>query len=292
MGDGWVVVGPAGGVVEVWSSRRLPFEPKGAMVELRGAIRAAVAELSRAAGYRYRLAATYRSLAPGLVDAENILFYNVGTGAFGRPVAIHGERRFEDPPPPLDQAPGPYAHHHRYVANGVDTPTPWRVVQTACRWSAPLPNGAGDLSGVARTWRAIRQVMEQCGVVPDREPFAVRATIAGPGAVGLALLSSLKTVLDGIVAACHHHDGTDAFELASRIAEAGQMSMAEVQTLLSEARSSPLGERRLVHRFGKGVQWNPADDLLVMFDLEAIDAPSWTLSGELLTLDKSEGRSG
>src|SRR5207237_6008038 len=94
-GSDWWLEGPAGGMVEAWSVRRLPFEPTGALLELRSALRQALSSLTNRAGPGYRLSAVYRSVGTDLVDAENVLLYNVGAACFGRPMSVHVERRFE-----------------------------------------------------------------------------------------------------------------------------------------------------------------------------------------------------
>ncbi len=51
--------------------------------------------------------------------------------------------------------------------------------------------------------------------------------------------------------------------------------------------------RRLVHPRGRGVQWNPNDDLLVASEFSfADDAPEgeWRLSGKLLEVRKAGSR--
>lgn len=70
------------GVVEAWSERRLPFEPRGDSLRFRTALRVALTGLvaTRASGLRAEFASTSRDL----VDAENVLFYNVGASAFAR----------------------------------------------------------------------------------------------------------------------------------------------------------------------------------------------------------------
>lgn len=83
----------------------------------------------------------------------------------------------------------------------------------------------------------------------------------------VGLHSSMKALLDGIVASFHRHDGTgDVEELSSRVAGQLGSTPADVQRLLIEG-PAELGTRGLLHAFGREVQWNPADDLLVSVHL-------------------------
>jgi hypothetical protein len=66
--------------VEIWLHRRLPFEPKGEMRSARDDLQKALQRLVCPSGLV--LAATYSSADCSFCDVENILFYNVGSGAF------------------------------------------------------------------------------------------------------------------------------------------------------------------------------------------------------------------
>jgi hypothetical protein len=67
-------------VVELWSLKRLPFEPKDWLLDMRDSLRTAISQLI--VNDSSILSATYTSPIEELCDVENILFYNVGTGRF------------------------------------------------------------------------------------------------------------------------------------------------------------------------------------------------------------------
>lgn len=67
--------------VHAWSSRRLPFEPKGDMLAYREQLRAVLRALRPRPGQG--LIATYMSPDTAFVDVENAALYNVGAGAYG-----------------------------------------------------------------------------------------------------------------------------------------------------------------------------------------------------------------
>ena len=74
----FVVHGSDAGV-ERWSSQRLPFEPKGWMLEYRSALREALGRLDPARGPV--LIASFASTDRKPCDVENLLLYNLGLSA-------------------------------------------------------------------------------------------------------------------------------------------------------------------------------------------------------------------
>ncbi len=106
-------------------------------------------------------------------------------------------------------------------------------------------------------------------------------TIWGPGASRRSLPEATKSVLDGVVAACHRHDGTDGAELAGRVADRAGTDPTEVLGLLTSHGPAALGGRRLLHRFGEGVQWDPADERCVVADIGLAESREWWITGSL-----------
>ncbi len=77
--------------------------------------------------------------------------------------------------------------------------------------------GAPALSNVAAIWLSVSRVLTVLTELAPDQLFAADVTIWGPGATRRSLPGAIKSVLDGVVAACHRHDGTDASELAYRV---------------------------------------------------------------------------
>lgn len=109
-GEEWTVERTLDEVV-VRSDVRLPFQPKGSMLALRGAIRAAVGALV-ADSAESAMTATYASARRDFVDIENVLFYNVGTSVFGQPTRLVFAR--------VLPVVGDMPHEHRYRSGGSD----------------------------------------------------------------------------------------------------------------------------------------------------------------------------
>ncbi|MDQ6840198.1 MAG: hypothetical protein M3137_18165, partial [Actinomycetota bacterium] len=110
-------------VVAAWSTRRLPFEPKGWLLDLRSDLREAIRHLSPSGA----LHASYTSPDRSFSDLENVLFYNVGGAAFS-PLGLQTlsfERSFEEVTPAvsLDDT---VTHHYAYSSNGDPGWSRWR----------------------------------------------------------------------------------------------------------------------------------------------------------------------
>ena len=132
---GYLVAGPTAGrrEVELWSTRRLPFEPKGEALAMRQDLRAALRRLDAARGEV--LHAVYASAEDGFADVENVLLYNVGASALARAgrAGVRFERSRAVPAPVGTSLAA--RHHHRYALRppsaGSDC---WRRGATLAAW--------------------------------------------------------------------------------------------------------------------------------------------------------------
>lgn len=100
--------------VEGWAAGRLPFEPKGWLLDYRGALRRAIGGLDPTRGRV--LVGQFTSADTRPVDVENVLLYNLGLSTFShlRPDALLISRSFARPRPPPEGDVGTPVHHHRY----------------------------------------------------------------------------------------------------------------------------------------------------------------------------------
>lgn len=230
-----------GSVVEALSHARLPFEPQGRLVDFR------------------------RDLVRGrLSDIENILSYNLGTGAL-RAAAAHGlilERSFAASP----AAP----HHYRYEL--VADPWPWRCWRTTellagITLDAPLSLFTEPKAG--RWWLAARRGDIATRSTRSRPPaaYALSITVSPPAGWRGSLSELIKPLTDGIVSALHSHAGPvdRIVDRASSIDPT--LTAGELTALLAQSRPAPLGAVRLVTPRAAGVQWLPADDGIVALDV-------------------------
>jgi hypothetical protein len=248
------------------------------MTEFREALRAAIRDLANDAGPAYHLETAYSSEDRRLVDTENVLLYNIGSASFARPSSIRFWRDYDLP----DDNPGSaFTHHCSYATAGLSRTPPWTSGPPVCRWDFGLDRGSA-VASVAQVWLAAsRSAMTTTGFLPGQVPFAIDVTITGPAAGTRSLPGAMKTVLDGLISACHRHDSADLDELVRRLAVKTNASRAELQSRLANRSPSPLGAVRLLHRFGDGVQWHPADDRCVLATLRLVTGPFWRLSGSI-----------
>lgn len=278
-------VGPT--VVEAWSVVGLPFEPKGAARDFRDALRAALRGSLAGTGH---LHAIYGAAESGrLVDAENILFYNVGTACLRYLMAagVSFERTFERPPPPVDSGlPSAGLHHHRNEFGGSPVLQYWsRGDQLASFVDVPV----SSLAKPGPVWAAVRGHAEP----PLREsghvgPFIVDVSIGDAHREQQPSVADLvKPVLDGVISAYHSHEG-DGVHVAERLANLGLGDASHLQRALGNAAWNVLQSRVLVWPFGAaGVQWNPADDLCVAAHVWPVSVPldragpRWRLAGAI-----------
>ncbi len=247
--------------VEAWSVARLPYVPKGWLGDFRQHLRAAVATLSAEPGQV--LHAVYVSPDISTVDAENVLFYNVDPGRFAA-AARHGirfERAVAVPPPCPRQLVATPEHYHRYWLAPAAAPFRyWVASEPLLRWRGELPDAAA-VKRCGSVWHALkRRAPEVLSPPPALPRFGLRVTLTMPPHSTVRAVDAIKPLLDGAVAALHRHDGTAEAEVSRRLAVELGAAPAEVAGLLRADAGAVLGERRVVHLWGKAVQWNPADD--------------------------------
>lgn len=243
----------------------MPFEPKGEALVARDRVRAALRSMPASTA----LAAAYTSDALGLCDIENVLHYNIGPALLhhlcSRRISL--ERLFTPPAPAPSTA---QFHHHVRYRPGIH-PRAWSDGQLVAERRVLIPRGTQlDL---AHVWLHARRAAPTAPTTADLQPLALSLTIRAARASALHLGSALKGIVDGLVCSMHRHDGDDLAELAGRLASRlNDSAEAEEIGALLMARTAELGQRRLLWRRDTGVQWNPADDGLVVIEAELEDA--------------------
>lgn len=240
--------------VQFWSDVRLPFEPKGEVRAARDALHRALHGLTPTG----TLIANYASVDLQPCDVENVLLYNVGPAHFtalgARQVRL--ERSFDAPQ--LAPSGRHFAHHHWYSTEAA-ADSGWRRQLVGERvFSIPTPFRTSTV------WAAARAV-----ACAEEQPspsvhLALDVSFSVPPSSRLRLPSSMKALLDGVVASFHRHDGSgDSAMLVGRLSrQVGSLSAVDVHRLLYEGPAA-LGARALLRRLGEALQWNPADDRLV-----------------------------
>ena len=294
--DTYLLLGPEEdrNTVEVWSQSRLPFEPKGRLLEMHQSLRATLAKLKPGKEAILQVVYTSEQLDP--CDVENILLYNVGTGSF-RHLCERGlflERRTASVPPlPGYSSAAAFPHHHSY-STGSDPAVAscWKRGPVLASW-ADIPCRPLTSSTKPHTvWYLMKRSTLKLGSKESSLSgpagyYGISIQIGVPGEVKPNLAGIIKPLLDGTISAFHCHVGQDAPVVSQRIASRLGRDEGVIRSLLADLQGAVLGERRLVYPYGEGVQWNPADDRFMQVKVEISEAAvedGWTLSGEIYPL--------
>lgn len=249
---------PFSGPIEVFADKRLPFEPKGWLLDLRSAIGRSVEGLN--ASSSQVLYACYLSVDSSPCDAENVLFYNVGTSRFknASQFGLLFERGFDIPPSAPSGQSRP--HYQSYSLKSQSAaPERWVIGERLATWVAPLPM----LKEPARVWYAVRSRVVPANLLSSayQGPFGLDMELHVPGRTGLNVTSVMKPLLDGTISAFHSYEGLPPVEVLGRLARHLVVSESAIESALVNETGAILGARRLVVSRGEGVQWNPADEL-------------------------------
>lgn len=273
---------PLLGPIEVFSDRRLPFEPKGWLLELRSAISKSVGSL--VADAESILHATYVSSAGGHFDVENVLFYNVGAACFQK-ASSHGllfERGLGAPPQAPSGQMRPHYHSYSLQPRSI-APSMWMIGGTLATWSMEL----FDLQDPSRVWFETQRslALTDKGAEGFDGPFGLDIELQVPGRKGLNVASAMKPLLDGFISALHAYEGTPPEEVVRRLARRLDVDEQSIGRALSNPSGALLRPRRLVVPRGKGVQWNPADDLCHVCKIRVTyEAATCAVSGSAFSL--------
>lgn len=288
------VLRPAPGIVELWSTVRLPYQPRDWVLEMRNDLRRALRALAHTSGGH--LHAVYGAADDGaFVDTENVLLYNVASGAL-RPLmarSVTVERNYETPRPPDNGlADGASLHYHRYSEARGDTFEFWTPGKRLGAFT-DIPVDAID-DKPAPVWKAIRDFAAppaETATAPTRFLLSLHVTDTRKDKPANSLVDMVKPTLDGIISAYHCHEGSDGVVEALRLEEAGVGARATLRDQLLDRRWAALGPTRVVRpsKAAGRVKWYPADDFCVAAHIRLGTDSSvadghyarWRLSAEL-----------
>lgn len=277
-------------VVEAWSARLLPFEPKGRYLDLRKDIRDGIRALpENPDGVLHAICGTPQQPNEKW-DVENILFYNVGTSYFA-PLARRGvrfERSFSYPSPPQPLGTQNVAYH-RYTTASLDEEfTYWKSSQLLARWTnIEIPRLSAS-SKPASIWHRMAASSVEIVARPEAPPprFGLTVTIAAPASVRTVnSVDVLKPLIDGLVSSVQAHDG-EPDEISRRIAAELGIDCQTIAALLCRRDRALLDARQLVVLRAQGVMWQPDDRLLLAGEVRVHIHPGtqWLVSGALFEI--------
>jgi len=279
---------PNNNTVELWSTKRLSFEPKDWLLEMKKDLKTVLMQLKSIDDAI--LYAFYSSRLQEYCDVENILLYNVGSGPFAH-LCRKGlliERKFELPPDCPSQLSSAPLHYHYYgIADKDACSQDWESDYLSAKWkNVPCPPLIGDIKPHAIWYTMKKGIADTYNCIDSSTPFGIQVTINAPAITRLNLSQTIKPLLDGIISAFHSHDGSNMEEITERLSKLIKSSKEDTAELLADSRKAVLSQRRLLHPFRQGLQWNPADDICVTAKVLLDTDNDWSISGELYTVKR------
>ncbi|UJA19339.1 hypothetical protein HJD18_03380 [Thermoleophilia bacterium SCSIO 60948] len=271
--------------VEAWSDQRLPFEATGWKRTLRDELRTSIRSLRASTGEGVR--AIFSSESRELVDAENVLVYNLGASCF-RAIATASlaiERSFAAPPPDPDGR--RWRQHHRYL---VEPATAlhrcWTRSTTLGRFNAGDLEGLNESPKTSALWWAIKHgAIEPSAPLGRGELFGLEIELTSSRQVNLAAV--IKPIVDAAVVAFEAHaDPVSAAHVAPLLARTVPAETAQIERVLLDRSSAVLGVGSIVRPRRPSGQWNPADDRIAALRIthRATTATRAAVSGELFAV--------
>jgi hypothetical protein len=243
------------GSVEIWLNQRLPNvgHSNGRHCPARDDLRKALRRLAHQPGMLLSASYSASSADRSGCDVENVLFYNVGAGAF-ESITRNG-LRFERLRRPPELAPSglPFTHYHRY--GFIETPE--RPITKAATLFEFALDGISSSTKPHTVWWAASGVTVLSSA-PIKGRFELHVELAHPKIGNPS--SILKPLVDGIISAMHSESNID-LEAVQRLCAATGWRSDEVQARLRNPGCPVLGPRHLLGSYRDFVKWNPADDL-------------------------------
>lgn len=272
--------------IELWSTKRLQFEPKGWMKQMREELRDNLKEINPIQnGVLY--CSFFTREENTTFDVENVLLYNVGSGAFSKisTKQVFMERTFESSP--FIKNSSNLKHYHLYSYTKADNIFPfWKKDEIIFEWSGLQVSSLKDKPH--EYWYNMKklQTKKRYKSLVEDTPFGISINIGVPVSKTVNLIGICKPLLDGIISALHNYSGTEIDDMAMRLSSLLGKDKFEIANLLMGDQIAILESKEVVRRYQKGVQWNPSDDVCYQIQLTTFksNGANWEISGEVYTL--------
>ncbi len=283
---------PQNNTIEGRSVKRLPFEPKGWLIDFRDDLRTAIHSLQ--CHPRQILHAVYATSQSGFCDIENILFYNVGPGHFASlmTAGLRFERCYSYPGPPYPLS-APHLHYHRYTMEDTHGDfSGWQTSKLVAAWeNVEIPHSIGKITAT-NIWYRLRSRPLKTFHMPEHPlaQFGLSITVTVPNTSKATLAPLIKPIIDGVVSAFHVYRGAEIERISQWLGAELSQAPNEIADLLQQPDQAVLGGRRVVYPFRNFYKWDPADDLCLAAELflQAHAGKDWLLSGKLYELQYRE----
>lgn len=238
--------------VDLWVNARLTFDTTSSLPIAKNVLRQALTEMKPLPDRM--LTATLTTLDEQFFDVENVLIYNVGSGAFSAH-SQHGLcfKRIHAVPQrsPTGES---FAYHHRYEIVELPSVEP---NSERLRFGFPLRSFSSN-SKPHEIWYAAHENNLKSDLVIGG-PFEMTVTLHGPNPVK-NLASVIKPLLDGIISSFHTESKIDDHAV-HRLAEKTSWNPDDIALRLLNPARPLLGKRNLLSSYRNFVKWNPADEL-------------------------------
>lgn len=276
--------------IELWSSKRLPFEPKGWLFEMKDVLKKYLKLMKKEQGKI--LYANYKSLDHEFFDVENVLFYNVGSSAFTH-LNLKGlvfERQFNNAPLNSSHKGKEYNHYQSYfLVNEIIESNYWKEKDILAMWSSiPSPTLKSETKP-HDVWYKMKnspvEILKKCSPIE----YGIEIIINAPISSKLNITTAIKPLLDGIISVFNYHNGYEIDEVAKRLSNTLNESKEKIRKLLLDKNLSLFGSRNLIQPYRETFKWNPMDDNLLyvkVFVNYNNRFNEWTHSGKLFSLEK------
>ena len=232
----------------VKSNIRLPFEPKNDALKLKKEIRENLRKLDKDdCGILYAYLATSKK---EFFDVENVLFYNVGSGAFnGLSVdEINFELKY-------DAQSDLYEYFYGLFE---ETPLLFDNSKLLLTLETLIPHITSSCKPIDY-WHLINQAnVEQVNNYKINDNFSIDIEL-GLKQRHPNIVSLIKPMIDGIISSFHFQ--IDVSESVLNIVSRKlDITNDKAKEMFSEKPFSILGERKLVSLYRNGIKWNPEDE--------------------------------
>ena len=272
--------------VEAWTIKNIPFESKGWQKIMKVRICEALKKLPPSD--KKELYASYTTIDDKRCDVENILLYNIGSGAFnkicGSSLCI--ERGYDDAL--TTQMP----HHYKYELVDKANFVIHKPLKTLVKWQGKkLEENDIKVSYLKPSffWNYIKESRNNVEVFKENynvgDKYGIEVFIKTPSKK-INLASFIKPLLDGIICAFHKQKNDEDFRTSEKlILEKLSNKIVpndKIIDYLFDNKYNILGERNLVT---KGGNLNPADDLCDAIKLTvSTDKKEWKIDGKIFSV--------
>lgn len=233
---------------ELHSDIRLPFEPKGEAVALREEIRRNV-KLLKPSEYNH-LSARLITSEKAFFDVENVLFYNVGSGAFSH-------LQLDEISFSLESDSNNQSNKYTYSYELTSEETTVEIHNTILEFSFDIDKFRSDMNPLDY-WHAFNQGNIKISKLSNPKEFGLSIVIDFPEKYR-NITALIKPLIDGLISSFHYQNSADQVVL-NYIAKKKHISEDVVISQLSRKDYAFLGERNLISSYRNGVKWNPEDE--------------------------------